>query len=406
MLYFPKIARKYICNLIVDLKKVKQNFNKFKTIYIGGGTPSSLSISLLENLLKYASTLLLKNGEFTFEANLDSLTEEKLKILKKYGVNRLSIGIETSSNKYLSLMNREYDFDINKKMELVKKYFTNFNLDLIYGLPNETLLEVKKDLEFILNFKPKHISIYALEVNPNSKFYIDGIKEEKDEILRKQYDFVVNFLKKNGYNRYEVSNFALKGYKSRHNINYWKDNEYVAIGTSSSGFIDNIRYVNSSSISDYIKGKRNKETEIITKTSDKTYYILTNLRLEEGFKLSDYKRKINEDFYLSRYPDVAKAVKNKEFENGYHHYIQCGKKEGRQPVPPIPSNFIEGDYLELNPDVAKAVKNKQFVSGAHHYMIYGWKDNRKVCKDDSSAALKEKIMKLEGKIAKAKDALK
>ena len=310
MLYFPKIARKYICNLIVDLKKVKQNFNKFKTIYIGGGTPSSLSISLLENLLKYASTLLLKNGEFTFEANLDSLTEEKLKILKKYGVNRLSIGIETSSNKYLSLMNRVYDFDINKKMELVKKYFTNFNLDLIYGLPNETLLEVKKDLEFILNFKPKHISIYALEVNPNSKFYIDGIKEEKDEILRKQYDFVVNFLKKNGYNRYEVSNFALKGYKSKHNINYWKDNEYVAIGTSSSGFIDNIRYVNSSSISDYIKGKRNKETEIITKTSDKTYYILTNLRLEEGFKLSDYKRKFNEDFYLKKKEVIDDFVKH------------------------------------------------------------------------------------------------
>ena len=310
MLYFPKIARKYICNLIVDLKKVKQNFNKFKTIYIGGGTPSSLSISLLENLLKYASTLLLKNGEFTFEANLDSLTEEKLKMLKKYGVNRLSIGIETSSNKYLSLMNREYDFDINKKMELVKKYFTNFNLDLIYGLPNETLLEVKKDLEFILNFKPKHISIYALEVNPNSKFYIDGIKEEKDEILRKQYDFVVNFLKNNGYNRYEVSNFALKGYKSRHNINYRKDNEYVAIGTSSSGFIDNIRYVNSSSISDYIKGKRNKETEIITKTSDKTYYILTNLRLEEGFKLSDYKRKFNEDFYLKKKEVIDDFIKH------------------------------------------------------------------------------------------------
>ncbi|MDY5928746.1 MAG: radical SAM family heme chaperone HemW [Candidatus Onthovivens sp.] len=310
MLYFPKIARKYICNLIVDLKKVKQNFNKFKTIYIGGGTPSSLSISLLENLLKYASTLLLKNGEFTFEANLDSLTEEKLKILKKYGVNRLSIGIETSSNKYLSLMNREYDFDINKKMELVKKYFTNFNLDLIYGLPNETLLEVKKDLEFILNFKPKHISIYALEVNPNSKFYIDGIKEEKDEILRKQYDFVVNFLKNNGYNRYEVSNFALKGYKSRHNINYRKDNEYVAIGTSSSGFINNIRYVNSSSISDYIKGKRNKETEIITKTSDKTYYILTNLRLEEGFKLSDYNRKFNEDFYLKKKEVIDDLVKH------------------------------------------------------------------------------------------------
>ena len=310
ILYFPKIARKYICNLIVDLKKVKQNFNKFKTIYIGGGTPSSLSISLLENLLKYASILLLKNGEFTFEANLDSLTEEKLKMLKKYGVNRLSIGIETSSNKYLSLMNREYDFDINKKMELVKKYFTNFNLDLIYGLPNETLLEVKKDLEFILNFKPKHISIYALEVNPNSKFYIDGIKEEKDEILRKQYDFVVNFLKNNGYKRYEVSNFALKGYKSRHNINYWKDNEYVSIGTSSSGFIDNIRYVNSSSISDYIKGKRDKETEIITKTSDKTYYILTNLRLEEGFKLSDYKRKFNEDFYLKKKEIIDDLVKH------------------------------------------------------------------------------------------------
>ena len=114
----------------------------------------------------------------------------------------------------------------------------------------------------------------------------------------------------------------------------------------------------------------------------------------------------NEAFYLSRYPDVAKAVKNKEFENGYHHYIQCGKKEGRQPVPPIPSNFVEGEYLELNPDVVKAIKNKQFVSGAHHYMIYGWKENRKVCKGDSSAALEEKITNLEDKIAKAKDALK
>ena len=114
----------------------------------------------------------------------------------------------------------------------------------------------------------------------------------------------------------------------------------------------------------------------------------------------------NEGFYLSKYPDVAKAVKNKEFENGYHHYIQCGKKEGRQPVPPIPSNFVEGDYLELNPTVAEAVKNKQFVSGAHHYMIYGWKENRKVCKGDSSAALEEKITNLEDKIAKAKDALK
>ena len=114
----------------------------------------------------------------------------------------------------------------------------------------------------------------------------------------------------------------------------------------------------------------------------------------------------NEGFYLNKYPDVAKAVKNKAFENGYHHYKLFGQKEGRQPVPPVPSNFVEGDYLELNPDVAKAVKNKQFVSGAHHYMIYGWKENRKVCKDVSSAALKEKITNLEGKITKAKDALK
>lgn len=114
----------------------------------------------------------------------------------------------------------------------------------------------------------------------------------------------------------------------------------------------------------------------------------------------------NEGFYLNKYPDVAKAVKNKQFENGYHHYKLFGQKEGRQPVPPIPSNFVEGEYLELNPDVVKAIKNKQFVSGAHHYMIYGWKENRKVCKGDSSAALEEKITNLEDKIAKAKDALK
>ena len=132
--------------------------------------------------------------------------------------------------------------------------------------------------------------------------------------------------------------------------------------------------------------------------------VQNNIKSKYEYKGDDVM--FNEGFYLNKYPDVAKAVKNKQFENGYHHYIQCGKKEGRQPVPPIPSNFVEGEYLELNPDVIKAIKNKQFVSGAHHYMIYGWKENRKVCKGDSSASLEEKITNLEDKIAKAKDALK
>ncbi len=310
-MYFPKISGKYISNLIVDLKKVKQNFNKFKTIYIGGGTPSSLNVFELEELLKNVSCLLRKNGEFTIEANLDSIDESKLLLLKKYKVNRISIGIETFSKKYLELMNREYDFSIQDKINLVKKYFDNINLDLIYGLPNETMEELKFDLENIVNFEPKHVSIYALEVNPNSKFYVDNIKEEKDEILRKQYDFIVNFLKTKGFLRYEVSNFSKKNYESKHNINYWKDNEYVAIGCSGSGYIDNIRYVNSSSITSYIKGERNKNVEKITKDSDKTYYLLTNLRLEKGFKLSDYQKRFNEDFYLSKKNIIDDFIKHK-----------------------------------------------------------------------------------------------
>ncbi len=310
-LYFPKISKEYIKQLVNDIEIAKSKFNKFKTIYIGGGTPSVLSYEELEILLSSLKPLLRKNGEFSIEVNPESLDEEKLKLFKKYGINRISIGIESFNEKYLKLINRDYKIDYFSLINLVKKYISNINVDFIYGLPDESLKDIKFELDNFIKLGINHISLYSLMVEKGSKFYIDGYKEENEENLRKQYDLIVKTLKKYKYNRYEVSNFSLKNKESKHNLTYWHDEEYLALGVGSSGYINNIRYKNTSNISKYIKGINDIEKEVVTLEDDKEYFLLTNLRLEKGFLLSKYKNKFNEDFYLSKKEIIDQLIKDK-----------------------------------------------------------------------------------------------
>lgn len=192
---FSKISKEYIKQLVNDIEITKLKFNKFKTIYIGGGTPSVLSYEELEILLSSLKPLLRKNGEFSIEANPESLDEEKLKLFKKYGINRISIGIESFNEKYLKLINRDYKIDYFSLINLVKKYIPNINVDFIYGLPNESLKDIEFELDNFIKLNVNHISLYSLMVEKGSKFYIDGYKEENEENLRKQYDLVVKTLK-------------------------------------------------------------------------------------------------------------------------------------------------------------------------------------------------------------------
>lgn len=292
----------YVSLLIDEIKSYKIPDKSLKTIYIGGGTPSCLSLKNLKILLEFLNSHFYPVKEFTFEANPESLTEDKIELLSKYTVNRVSLGVQTVNTNLLKLLNRKHTIEDVKKCTLnLKKYnIENFNLDFIYGIPNSTLNDIENDLNFIKEVSPKHISFYSLQIEEGTMFYIKHINSLDDNELRKEYDFILDSLKKLGYNRYEVSNFSKPGFESLHNKTYWKDNNYYACGVSASGYIDNRRYTNTRSITNYLKGKRVQEEEIITSKESEFEYLMLNLRLVEGFKISSFNSRFKTDF-LNKY---------------------------------------------------------------------------------------------------------
>lgn len=293
-----KIEDAYIKRLILDIQNIKKEGYKFKTIYIGGGTPSCLDVNNLELLLIKINTLdLTELEEFTIEINPESIDEYKLKLFKKYKISRISIGIETFNKELLKYLNRDYEMDYFSLIELIKKYFKNINVDLMYGFKNQTLNDLKYDLINFIKLDVPHISIYSLIIEPNTIFYIKNEEVEDNDKNRLFYDNILLFLRNNGYKRYEVSNFSKLGYESKHNLTYWKNEEYVALGANASGYQNNIRYQNTKSINKYINGINEQEKEYIDLDLEKEYYLITNLRLEDGFNLLKYKELFNEDFY-------------------------------------------------------------------------------------------------------------
>ena len=303
IIYDCRIAFLYILEVIKEINELRRQKNKFKTIYIGGGTPSALEPFLLDDLLFYCSLLINKDAdyEFTVEMNVEDITESKLKILKENKVNRISIGIQTFDNNILKKLNRNYTKEIAiEKVNLAKKFFNNINLDLIYAMPFSNIEILRKDLEELLKLNVKHISTYSLQICSGTTFYNENIKELDQDETRKQYDLILNTLRANGYKRYEVSNFARDKCFSKHNLCYWKDDKYYSIGVGASGYIGNIRYTNTKNILEYIGQEKIKSYEMITKKDDIEYFLLTNLRLEDGFKFIDFNKRFNSDF-LKRY---------------------------------------------------------------------------------------------------------
>ena len=280
----------YVNQLIRDLNELIAGNYKFKTIYIGGGTPSCLSIKDLTKLLKKVKLLINfnTNYEFTIEANPESLDENKLRLFKSAGINRISIGIQSFNEKLLETINRNYHINYFNLIKTVKKYINNINIDLIYGLPGQNKDELLKDLNNFIKLDINHISTYSLSINPMSIFYVKGYKEIDEDLSREFYDTILDFLRKHGFERYEVSNFAKPGYESKHNLTYWNDEEYIGLGVGASGYIYPYRYKNSSNLTSYLQGKRNLEKEIITKNDNKIYFLLCNLRKKQGFLLKTY----------------------------------------------------------------------------------------------------------------------
>lgn len=290
-------VEKYLIALEKEIKS-KYEGEIINTIYIGGGTPSCLNIQQLTKLFNIIKIFnISKTLEFTFECNIENITEEKLELLYNNGVNRLSIGIQTFNEKYLNFLNRNHTKkDIVSKINSAKKIgFKNINIDLIYGLPNQTLEYLNNDIDEFLKLDITHISTYSLIIEPNTKVFIDDYKNIDEELDYEMYKLICNKLKANGYNHYEISNFSKDKYESKHNLTYWDNNEYYGFGLGASGYINNIRYDNTRSFNKYLNGEYVKEShKLDLKEAIENEFIL-GFRKINGINKKKFKNKYNKD---------------------------------------------------------------------------------------------------------------
>lgn len=306
-----EMQEKYVEAVINEIKNIthKEKYT-VTTIYFGGGTPSILNPEYIKNILQEieSSFEILDDAEITIEINPGTVNEEKLKKYKEYGINRLSIGLQSANDKILKKIGRIHDY---KQFEETFFYarkcgFKNINVDLMIGLPTQAVEDVKQTLEKIIQKNPEHISVYSLIIEEGT-IIEKLINENKlqlpdEETERIMYWTVVNELKENGYNQYEISNFSKKTYESKHNTNCWKQKQYVGLGTSAHSYLNKKRYSNTNNIEEYIKNiQENNISKNITiheeQTEESTMneYMLLGLRMIQGININEFKQKFKTD---------------------------------------------------------------------------------------------------------------
>ncbi|MBQ6323652.1 MAG: radical SAM family heme chaperone HemW [Bacilli bacterium] len=309
--YNEELVDKYLDALAEEINSKYKN-ESLETIYIGGGTPSSLNIKQLEKLFKILERLTKSNNiEYTIEGNIESTDINKLKLYKENGINRLSFGLETINKNNLNFLNRT--LNIKKVQTIINQAreigFQNINLDLMYALPKETITDLEKDLDYILSLDIEHISTYSLIIEEHTKIYLEKVKNISEDLDAKMYNYICQRLNTNEYEHYEISNFSKKGYQSKHNTCYWSNEEYYGFGLGASSYIDNERITNTRSINKYLNKEYIKEKEKITSKTKIEYEIMLNLRKNTGIDLKCFKDKYQKE--LKDLYDYKNLVKNK-----------------------------------------------------------------------------------------------
>ena len=298
--YNKKYINDYLNNLEQEIK-VRYKSEIVNTIFIGGGTPSSLDDEELIRLMNIIEIFKLNdNYEFTVECNIESITENKLKIMKKYGVNRISIGVESFDNSIIKLLGRNHTKkDVYNKMKIVKRYFSNINIDLIYAAYDDINI-LKSDIDCFLKLDIPHISTYSLIIEDNTMLKINGMKNIDEDIYYEMYKYIEDTLEKNNYIHYEISNYAKNGYQSKHNLVYWNNEEYYGFGLSSTSYINNERITNTKNLRKYLNGEYLDTSVYEDKDIRMENEIMLGLRKLDGIDLDRFKEKFNvslEDIY-------------------------------------------------------------------------------------------------------------
>lgn len=305
-----EFQEKYVNSVIKEIENCNKKDFKVNTIYFGGGTPSSISEDLIVKILekireKFEVT---KEAEITIEVNPKTVNKEKLETYKKSGFNRISIGLQSANDRLLKLLGRIHRF---KEFEECYKMsrevgFKNINVDLMLGLPTQSLEDLKNSLDKVISLNPEHISLYSLILEENTaleKEIKKGLyKLPTDEEERKMYDVTKKILEKDGYIHYEISNFSRKGFESKHNMNCWKQEEYLGFGLASHSYFDKKRFSNTEDLEKYIENQKENVSinEIQNGEMEKKEYMMLGLRKIDGVSISEFERKfeINPLFYF------------------------------------------------------------------------------------------------------------
>ena len=323
---------------------------EINTIYLGGGTPSVLLIDELKDLLQTIrqNYLVSPEAEITMEANPDDLSQAILSAIRGIGFNRLSMGVQSFSEADLKLMNRRHG--VMQAIQSVKwaktAGFSNISIDLIYGLPNQTLEEWERNVRIAVELDVQHISAYNLTYHEGTVFYDrlkKGIlKELPDELSLQQFEMLISILKEAGFEHYEISNFCKPGLYSQHNSSYWKSKKYLGIGPSAHSFDLQSRRWNVSSVSGYLDGIENtkpySETEILTEQDRYNDYIITGLRTIWGISEELIQTEFSENYLIH-----FQKVKDKYLHSG--HVLNASGKTVLSPEGLFISDQIMADFM-------------------------------------------------------------
>ena len=301
----------------IDSLKEEIRFNKEKlknklitTIYIGGGTPSIIDSAYIKEVLEEIKDNynIDENCEITIEVNPGTVSKDKLLDYKEVGINRLSIGLQSTNNDLLKQIGRIHTYEqfLDTYNSAKEVGLNNINVDLIIGLPNQILDDVEDSLNKVIELNPNHISVYSLILEEGTKLEqmvnAKKVTLPDDELERKMYWFVKNKLEEKEYIHYEISNFAKKGFESKHNTDCWNQEEYIGFGVAAHSYMNGTRFSNIENVEKYIENiKENKMIknimihEVQTKKSKQDEYMMLSLRKLEGVAVKDFKNKFGEN---------------------------------------------------------------------------------------------------------------
>ena len=315
----------YINSMVNEIEStdIKQDVD---SVFIGGGTPSSIPPEYIAKVVDCLRIKLgnrfLKDSEITIETNPKTISENALKIYHDAGINRISMGLQSCIDSELKSLGRIHTFkDFLDSYNIATRYFDNINIDLISGIPHQTMDSFKESLKKVGDLNPNHISVYSLIIEEGTPFYEmygpggkfkDSLPNE--DIDREMYHFTKEYLSTLGYNRYEISNYAKENKESRHNLKYWKGNNYYGFGIAAASLVDNTRYKNTDNLKEYIDAMGSPEKiritqEILDIEDCMSEYMILGLRLIKGVSPKEFKARFNEDME-NKYGDILNKYLN------------------------------------------------------------------------------------------------